>query len=127
MLVCVCCHLWECRKPSPDPDVISLIESVPDTMQLCFSRSMAPTSDMSGVVIRLSRSQKSHEVVLCSCNVGARQAGIQRSRSRATQQPADFLSIQGKWRAPPSRCWFCLSPFVSQVLFYDLSKCNILV
>jgi len=85
-------HLWESRKPRPDTDVISLIESVRDTMQLCFSRSVAPTSDFSSVVIRLTGSQKSHGVVLCSCNVGARQAGIQRSRSRATHQPADFLS-----------------------------------
>lgn len=73
--------------------------------QHCFSRSVAPTLDFTlfgSIVIRTSWSQKSHKVVLCSCNVGFRQAGIQCNRSEATQQPTDFLSVG---QTEVSRCW----------------------
>lgn len=82
-------------------------------MQLCFCRSGAPTSDLSRVVIRLSRSQKSHSGVLCSCNVGARQTGIYRGSSRATHHPSDFLSA-GQMECTTPQMWglfvaFCLT------------------
>lgn len=65
-------HLWQDRKPSPDADVISLIESVQDTMPALFQHIFGSDFTLfSSIVIRPSRSQQSHKVVLCSCNVGA--------------------------------------------------------
>lgn len=113
-------HLWQDRKPSPDADVISLIESVQDTMPTLFQQirgcEFLGFTLFSSSAIRPSRSQPSHKVVLCSCNVGLRPAGIQRCRSEATQQPADFLSPgQTEFTAPHmsgfvlSAVTFCLT------------------
>lgn len=81
------------RKPSPDSDVISLIESIKDTMANSVPADLpSDITPCNSIVIRSSRSQNSHNVVLCSCDVGVRQPGIQLCTSEAVQQPTDFLS-----------------------------------
>lgn len=63
------------------------------------------------------RSQRSHKVVVCLCNMGVRRPGIQVCNNKATQQPADFLSPGRPSRSSaPCRCWKC--SFCSRLLFH---------
>lgn len=73
-------------------------------------------------MIRHSRSQKSYKVISCSCNVGGRQAGIQRCRSEATHIGPLTSFHQSSL---PSRCFkgfilsaaaFCLTGVVFAAL-----------
>lgn len=99
--------LWQEIKPSPDTDVIYLIESVHTQCQQCFIRSVAPTADFTlfrSIVIRPERSHNSYKVVLCSCNFGV----------------IDFLS-PGQTEFTSLQMLILLlrrSPFVSDVLVF---------
>lgn len=103
-------HLWQDRKPSPDADVISLIESVRDTMPTLFQQIWSSNFDFtlfSSVVIRPSRSQTSQKVVCVH-----------------VMWECDWLEFtltsfhRGKQSSPLSRCWAC---FVCVLAFQPTS------
>lgn len=76
------------------PDSEGIIGSAEETRPTLFQRLWAATPRLHPcniIMIRPGESQQSHELVLCSCNVGVRQPGIQRGRSEAAQQLTDFL------------------------------------
>lgn len=71
-----------------------IIGSAQETKPTLFKRLFGSDSRLHPcniIMIRFGKSQQSHKVVLCWCNVGVRQPGIQRGRNEATQQLTDFL------------------------------------
>lgn len=79
---------------NPVQTLMELLDLLKKQCQHCFRGFLAATPRLHPcniIMIRPGESQQSHEVVLCSCNVGVRQPGIQRGRSEATQQLTDFL------------------------------------
>lgn len=80
------------RAENPDSD--GIIGSAQETKPTLFKRLFGSNSRLHPcniIMIRFGKSQQSHKVVLCWCNVGVRQPGIQRGRNEATQQLTDFL------------------------------------
>lgn len=118
------CSFWQ--GPTAGPDSDGIIGSAQETMPTLFKRLFGSGSRLHPcniIMIRPGQGQQSHKVVLCSCNVGVRQPGIQRGRNGATQQLADFL-LPGQTKFTALQMlivlFFFSLPFVLQVLLFAL-------